>query len=470
MDDTPTLPPLKVMRMEEEHEAPVKEEHAATILDLPPEILVYILSFLDVHTLLLGVVVVCRRWREAVIGDALWHHFRHLTLERRKTPLPLRSLIQRCSNLVQLEIRAKECWPKRSINAAVFDAIASCRRLRSLSVKHFLIHSDCAGPIQRCLAALPLLETLDLSFCKLVDEVGSALAEALAGSPRLKALYLVGHSSASTKTLTAVIARCPPLQRLDLSACNLSLDADSLGAVLGAHSCTLSSLNLSGNAVFERDLAPLEDCSGLSALKVDCTDLTDQTLLRLRRLPLRELDLHSGFGFTPDGLETFFQEADVTQLESLNVHGCSMLGDGALRAVSLRCPALRVLRAGSCPRVTDEGVRHVVRRCPNLIVVVLRGLKSLHGEFLEEAHHRLENLKLIDLAFCDGVDGQHLRLFLELGAPRFRVEEVPHYAVPYCGSSIDAHRCFIDLDTVAQSTFRPVMLISRSMSPKLIGP
>lgn len=107
-----------------------------------------------------------------------------------------------------------------------------------------------------------------------------------------------------------------------------------------------------------------------------------------------ESDLAARTGVSDRGLELLVAGVCGPRLTSIDVSGCSWLGDAGLAALGRRCPSLRFLNLAACTGVSDDGI---------LSLVSPRGC--------------IMGLEAINLTRCEGVSAAGVRRLL-MGAPR----------------------------------------------------
>ena len=273
--------------------------------------------------------------------------------------------------------------------------LRGCRKLQSLNLEGTAVTDRGVLALRQSNAHLT---SLNLSGSGVGDGALGALVQ---GCKRLSHLQLRGCHSITDKGLEALgnaMKLLHALRELDISGCRRVSDRGMLAMVASA-----------------RDMTVLKaaDCPGLSDLFLMAYASRASSFVRLRHVDLSGVRIHdSGLGWLSQTAE-FLTEvclarcADITEiglrllanhrgcrllrvlrlpgcalltdaglagflslkgalLEELDVTGCALMTNLAMRAIAESCPALRRLNMAGVSLVNDAGVRLLVEGCERL--------------------------------------------------------------------------------------------------------
>ncbi|XP_061533125.1 F-box and leucine-rich repeat protein 13 isoform X1 [Phycodurus eques] len=253
------------------------------------------------------------------------------------------------------------------------------RGLRRLHIVHCHKMGDTA---LKSVATLRNLHYLDISLCSKVTDKG---------------LFTLAESPSANK-----------LRELNVSYCCQITDAAI--SVIGHRFTRLSHLNLS---YCEQLTDAALEClmgSSITSLDISGCNIQDDGLAALEEVPLKKLILGECINITDVGMENLCKY--VTDLEYVDVSGCSELSDQAIKAFSFYCRGLFTLRMAGCPKMTDmamqclshgaaqylreldvsgctltdRAIRYIERLCPPLSSITMHGCNRIS----EEAAMRLQ--------------------------------------------------------------------------------
>ncbi|XP_061533127.1 F-box and leucine-rich repeat protein 13 isoform X2 [Phycodurus eques] len=323
---------------------------------------------------------------------------------------------------------------------------------------HNLLHLDLSGCSQalmakcHCLSSISLLEAWKLSDAgiKAIAEVAKLKSFSLecnnhvshlswkalcCGSRGLRRLHIV-HCHKMGDTALKSVATLRNLHYLDISLCSKVTDkglftlaespsanklrelnvsyccqiTDAAISVIGHRFTRLSHLNLS---YCEQLTDAALEClmgSSITSLDISGCNIQDDGLAALEEVPLKKLILGECINITDVGMENLCKY--VTDLEYVDVSGCSELSDQAIKAFSFYCRGLFTLRMAGCPKMTDmamqclshgaaqylreldvsgctltdRAIRYIERLCPPLSSITMHGCNRIS----EEAAMRLQ--------------------------------------------------------------------------------
>lgn len=287
--------------------------------------------------------------------------------------------------------------PRFACGRAVWRRLPALR-LESLEIEGFGRADDGSG--------LPSLERLRrLSLSTRSEDFGDTFIEQLAGGV-LEDLTLDGTEEVTDDGLRA-------LSRLSLRSLALET-ADGITArglsLLRGH--PLEHLALGATPAFSDDPSCLAGLRSLRSLRIEQCYVVDAVLESLRGLPLERLALHRAY-ITEHGLAAL-AGMPLTELELKSPQRLGSLAGtlDALRGLPLKRLTLSDLR-GFSERELSHLRGHTIESLDlSLNEVTAEGLRHLAGLPLTS----------LNLGFCEGIDGEALRVLAELRLPLERLD------------------------------------------------
>lgn len=207
----------------------------------------------------------------------------------------------------------------------------------------------------------PRIQTIRLDDCDISDVALWSIAK---HSPLVTGVFLSGCMKITNVGLRSFSLTCSSLRSIDLSRCR-----------------------------------QLDDI-GLSSIAAGCWELRD---LKLSHCP----------NIGDDGLSTV---TACRQLESLDVEGCTGVGDfgsRVLKGLGRHCSQLRAINFLGCKRVEDAGLQAVARGCPRLETFWASGGATVTAKGLKVFLGNTSALKSLRLRDCSGLSDADLRVSLE---------------------------------------------------------
>jgi len=271
-------------------------------------------------------------------------------------------------------------------------------RLESLEIDGFSRADDGSG--------LPSLERLRrLTLRTRSDDFGDTFIEQLAGGV-LEELSLNGTEEVTDDGLRA-------LSRLSMRSLALE-EADGITArglaLLRAH--PLEHLAVGSTSAFSDDPSCLAGLRMLRSLRIEHGYIVDGVLESLRHMPLERLSLHGGY-VTEQGLAALagrpLAELELKSPQRLESLAATL---DALRGLPLKRLTLSDLRGFDERELTHLRGHAVEALDLSLNDITAEGLRHLAGL----------PLKSLDLGFCQGIDGDALRVLAGLGLPLEHLE------------------------------------------------
>lgn len=361
---------------------PVDEPLGTSFADLPHEILLYIFKSLMTQQDLQSCLLVCRRWCACAV-QVLWYR-------------PSFYRVSALFKLIHVMIQPGASFPYASyirrlnfsmlageLDDQLFGRMALCHRLERLTL------SGCsqvtAPTLARVLSKTPQLIAVDLSGVACVsDETLRVLAATCA---RLQGANLSGCAQVTNDGVCALARQCHMLRRIKLGACEL-VGSEALTELL--HRCAL---------LLEADL-------------MQCPTVDDKSVREvwLRPTQLRELKLAHCHGLTdlafpsPSLRDALHPSAPPFQicenLRMLDLTGCTLVTDEAVRAIVAHAPRLRNVSLAKCARLTDESVYAMSELGRNLQHLHLAHVANVTDRAIIHLAHHCTRIRYLDLACC----------------------------------------------------------------------
>jgi hypothetical protein len=266
--------------------------------------------------------------------------------------------------------------------------LATLTKLRYLGLAS---NARVLGPGIEALAALPVLETLDLRLLRIEDD-------ALLALPKFPALYTLlfdeplGLTGAGLATLT----HCQSLRTLRLTNCPQFSGADlaQLGTMTALEDLDLGQLPEGGELTMAKDHTDARwnkilDRAATTTF-MNGSGLDDTALAGLQSLTnLRRLGLANG-KFTRAGLAALL--ARLTVLEHLDLSGCAFL---TAQDMAVLPPSLRSLAIDDCAAMDGAAIAALGARCPQLTTLSASGPKlgGADESFFRVSLPQLKSLK-----------------------------------------------------------------------------
>jgi Leucine-rich repeat (LRR) protein len=235
-------------------------------------------------------------------GLAAFHsHSKLTTIEisgAKKLPEEVFRIIAAVPCLESLELSSSK------LSTEGLQAIAAAPRLKSLDLSH---SEGLSEEGLQAIASIPHLETLHLHGRKVFK---NAWLAALRDCPALRVLTLSGNRQLRD-VVFGRLGALPELRELDMN--DTPITGTKLKALAGAlHLCKL---NLSQTKLEDQGAAHLELLTGLTWLSLGETKITDKTLDRLASLPaLESLDVHRCHGMTESGVRSLSRLKGLKEL------------------------------------------------------------------------------------------------------------------------------------------------------------
>jgi Clustered mitochondria/Hom_end-associated Hint/Translation initiation factor eIF3 subunit 135/Leucine Rich repeat len=267
------------------------------------------------------------------------------------------------------------------------------------------VDSADAKRTRKASAGLPRLRVLDVSECAHVGDCAIRALAKSAASASLRRLALFGCERLTDKSVTEVARRCTELRELELSRC-FRLTDRSLQAMathlrhlhtLRAYGC-FALTDASLLALASAELRPLATSAPLRTLALGATTLlTDAGVMALaqRCTSLTMLDLSASKLLTEDGLAAIGD--NLHSLVELRLSSCQMITDPGLQAVSSGCHKLRIVDLSLCQCIS--AIEFLAPECPLLESIDLHGCRNISdGAVLAIA--RLPSLRYLNIEGC----------------------------------------------------------------------
>ncbi|KAH7426609.1 hypothetical protein KP509_10G008500 [Ceratopteris richardii] len=253
------------------------------------------------------------------------------------------------------------------------------------------------GLIGKCCTKL---EELSLSKCKGVQDSG--LSGAVMGCPNLKNLDLTCCYEITDLSLSSIASCCKDLVTLKMESCN---NFSEHGLEELCKSCfLLEELDVTDSNLNDACLMAISKFRNLKCLKLGiCENIHDKGLsyIATNCLNLRELDLYRSIGISDEGIVAICGQCK--RLTDLNMSYCTEITDRALFAVA-QLKDLRTLELRGCTRLSALGLFSVATNCQSLLGLDLKRCTSLEDYAPLVLGQYCKNLKQVDLSYCAATD------------------------------------------------------------------
>lgn len=341
------------------------------LLQLPPELLHKIISFLPVDETLVSMKETCLCFEQMVEEPVLW-------------------------NRDHFQLREGVCWD------LVNRFLLSSKRLSSIDF------TDCTGVTDHLLATVvtehPAITYVNITGCVLVTDFGLIKLEQ--GLIALKSLNIARCNMVTCGGVFRVVRQHEKtIKELNFSECyGMSFDPFRMSRI--ADYCgSLESLSVGWpvhtvgmNPVMDHDIAKFAcSCPRLKCLDVSNGRMAETAVeaVASQSLELRSLSLchscirNSGLGRLSKSLRF---------LRSLDLTDCSYITDRGVQAVGVSLPELGYLNLTRCFNITDVGVSHILSLFLNIRDLILRGCFRITDDGIKWASVKLKNLFYLDLS------------------------------------------------------------------------
>ncbi|KAL1474953.1 hypothetical protein MTO96_020395 [Rhipicephalus appendiculatus] len=381
--------------------------------DLPDDVLLLILGWLDIRTRVI-IERVCHRWKE--LAKRLWKAQCKLSFTgvfsisqgKPLTVVILRAILSRCGE--------------------------SLRKLDLATASHMLDHRAVKAIGSRC----PNLEYLDASGVQLSNASVLQLANRC---PKLKTVLLKDCCDVREKSLRRLLRRCKCLEHIDLADMY-----QFTGECFNIEGLMLRRLVLRGcSGLTSRGISRIATkCSSLTELILyDCYTIADQELQSIcqNMRTLTTLGLaRSLYHASSSGISAI---GNLRNLESLDLNSNGSVEDAAMASICTGCIKLRFLNLANCDRgITDEAMRHVAKcrelrelkinyvvkitdagmhnlSCHGLLQSVeARGCPLLGNAGVQAVVELCRDLRLLDLSGCELVSSPAMEACAAIVAER----------------------------------------------------
>ncbi|XP_046982897.1 uncharacterized protein LOC124552616 [Schistocerca americana] len=357
--------------------------YRASILDLPDEIMIKIMSYLTFSELLDVVQKVCSRWKCLSQDAELWYDKVYVVRSwccshsaTRRGDKTDREAVQTLYNAPNLRTVLIQRGAKSSVFRALY---TNCRQLTNLQIgaTQKLSYSVMKSLVEKC----SKIHTLRISNHLLQSP---KFVEALSQLQHLHWLQLEEYSATDRRVLLRPLADgCPQLSEIDLG--HMYYDFEDLAYFLRAKSRNLKYLGVRWSMESRRCIVPLLTvCADtLERLELYQYDVprneAREAFVALGKLQnLQELTSMSLDSSLTGIVPLAFRDGGLSKLKLLDLWDGYGLEDDAVVAISLGCPVLRELRLRHAIRISDAAFSQI---------------------------HHLKCLQLLDLSACEGLGG-----------------------------------------------------------------
>eukprot|EP00727_Mastigamoeba_balamuthi_P012240 m51a1_g7639 hypothetical protein (696) ;mRNA; f:359263-361350 len=297
----------------------------------------------------------------------------------------------RASSLYKLNLAGCSLLTPAALRAVVDCVARSLRILEAARCVDMVTDDTLALLAGRC----ECLELLDIAGCHRVTGEGlRALADdSPAFCRRLSSLTLAGLAQPTNEDLCHLLSRCPHLEFLNLTGCNVRLGSVEL---ILCSAPRLSRLDVSACPAIASAPACQEEPVGLRAGGCQWPRVESVFASGNPECPTRIVDLVCRMANLRSvilaGMQLLDDEcvrrmcASCRDLEHIDVSDCALVTDASLAALAELLPLrLATLIAEGCRRVTDSGVSAVLRACRTLFTLSVSGCPRVSAASLSVA-------------------------------------------------------------------------------------
>jgi F-box/leucine-rich repeat protein 2/20 len=315
--------------------------------------------------------------------------------------------------------------------------------------------------VKQIASACPNLKELDLTECRSLTPCGLALMTSICC--HINILKISGIIRMNNRCIESIVRHCPHLKEVDLSWCR---HITSAGITMLAKEChSLERLSLAGCSLVNDDIfhhivgfpllrrLNLQLCKnitddGIKLLAMYCHHLRHVTLSGchlLTDLSLCYLSHRSSCIMGDTSNEDASSMREDSELQILEVAGCSFMSDYGFREIAKHCrqlrkldleecvqvtdislqcfgdflPQLGVIILSCCDKITDQGFMALSMGCPLLSHIEVDGCSQLTDETIEH-FKRLPFLRCIDAFDCRNLSRNAIEELRQNYMPRIK--------------------------------------------------
>ena len=266
-------------------------------------------------------------------------------------------------------------------------------KLEQLDLSHNNL--EAAGAIKICGTGLTNLSTFNISHNGITAEAEDEIAAFLSGNTKLQILDLSCNSS---MIILKVLPHTPVLSSLKISDCNVIDEAtDKLGNIL-LHNTLLQELDLSYNSLSLRILKGMKNILNLVTLNVSHNEIIDEAAdelanVLLHNTSLQELDLSYNSLSKLDSLSILKGMKNISSLIKINVSHNEIIDEAAdkLTNILLQSTSLQELDLSYSSLSKLDSLR-IFKGMKNISSLIK--INVSHNEIIDEAADELANVLL----------------------------------------------------------------------------
>ncbi|KAE8010272.1 hypothetical protein FH972_006657 [Carpinus fangiana] len=297
------------------------------------------------------------------------------------------------------ELRMDKCVGISDVGLAKI--AVGCERLERLSLKWCMEISDLGVDLlcKKCFG----LKALDVSYLKVTCES----LRSIASLPRLEVLALVGCPFVDYVGLRFLENRCPLLQVIDVSRCDL-VSSSGLMSVVRGHSGLLKlNAGYCFSGLTAMALHCLKDLKNLNTIRIDGAQVSDSSfqIISTNCKSLVEIGLSKCIGVTNTGIMQLV--SGCVDLKIVNLTCCRSLTDAALSALTNSCRNLVCLKLESCDMVTEKSLDQLGSCCLRLEELDLTDCCGVTDKGLQYLS-RCSELSCLKLGLCTNITDKGL--------------------------------------------------------------
>ena len=247
------------------------------------------------------------------------------------------------------------------------------------------------------------LEKIEIEYCDLSKDGADMFVERFFSNHKKIKHLSIRFSVLDSEVLSFILCRIPGLISLDLSNSNFSCDEISL---FGIQQQGLQKLVLTNTRSSDNLLGSLvKSASGLKYISIgDCVELTNNGLEflsencpYLETLIINEVE-YSKCNITNSGLQMVAERCK--NIRVLKIVYCDEIGDVGVQAITKACAQLTVIEAAGCTAITDAAVFSIMKNCPLIEKLDLGHCVQLTSASVNEVFLSCPNLRYLNLETC----------------------------------------------------------------------
>lgn len=394
------------------------------INDLPPELLLHIMSYIPQRDLIISVNRVCTSWNELCLSQSLWtrvHYFE--TYKNIVEPLDhfynvqhyVKYLSIDASCLHQVFLYYRQLKFLNATSLLITDTMQEARAdsfFENLTTRFPNLTSlRCTVSVRinmrQCLRDLCKLnlETIYITSYHLVS-LDDDLLYFINKQPHLKHLFLYGWYKLRDETIAKILDGFPNISSVDLYIKYISSNAFT----------TSTKYTQLSNVAIHSELL---DNDGLKSLLERSNDLTSLNIQECKKISdegfqsvatncpiLEELHIGASANTTRISNETIHAICDrCPKLRRFSIKNCSHINDSNVLCLVKSCNYLKYINLNHCKDFTNETLSYFGKYCLYLENIWLEGCMNISVSGINTLITSCKRLKICHVVFCRHYNG-----------------------------------------------------------------